>query len=192
MRFERNGPLFMPAGGGEGLGGNTVQTGGPGSTMRAPLYVKLSPSGETATYSLVVDSSGNLYAAAQTKLPQYIEKEFIQYAATIPATGTVMVANEALQLVGGNVRFSHVGGGSAALAIYKDPTGTAPGAGTAMLSAAIDLTGGTIAVNTNYPLALSATLAALQMAVGDGLSLVFSGTLTALTGLMVSLQFQRL
>lgn len=192
MRFERNGPLWMPALGGEGGGGNEVFTGGPGSTQRAPLYVKTTVSGETATFVLMCDAAGNLYGAAGVKLPQYIEKDFNQYAATIPATGTVMIAAEALQLVVANFRFSHIGGSSAAVTLYKDPSGTAPGGGTALLQATIDLTGGTVAVNTNYPGVLSATLASLQFAVGDGLSLVFSGTLTALTGLVASLQFQRL
>ncbi len=193
---------------------------GPGSHHRGPLYIITAPDAETGSTKVeIVDANGNwvgpalsptgnvviptgktltvtdagaLLSPAGVKVPSYIEKDWAQMDATIPATQTVMVAQEALQLVAATVRFSHVGGSGAALSLAKDPSGTAPGGGTGLVTATADLTGGTTAVNVNFPFALSATPANLQFAAGDGFSLVFSGTLTALTGLVVSAQFQRL
>lgn len=193
---------------------------GPGSRHRAPLYIITAVDGETGSARVeIVDANGNwvgpginltgnlvvattktatitdagaLFSPAGVKVPSYIEKDWAQMDATIPASQTVMIAQEALQLVSASCRFSHVGGSSAALSLAKDPSGTAPGGGTGLVTATADLTGGTTAVNVNFPFALSATPANLQFAAGDGFSLVFSGTLTALLGLVVSAQFQRL
>lgn len=190
-------------------GAGTVYAGGPGSSLRCPLYAKVQ-AGNSASFVEIVDASGNIvwsggatiptgHTLALTDansltengiiVPQFIQKDFIQADATIPATQTIMVAMEKLQLVAASVRFSHAGGTSAALSLAKDPTGTAPGAGTGLLTATVDLTA---AANQNYACALSGTVGNLQFAVGDGLSWVFSGTLTALTGLVLSCIFQRI
>lgn len=190
--YER-GLLLMPSLGSEGQGASIVLAGGPGTNLgRLPIYTLVGPtSGGVYTPQEIVDTNGNLISLGQL-VPVYIDKDFIQADATIPATQTVMIAPEPLQLVSINCRFSHVGGSSAALSFAKDPTGTAPGGGTGLVTATIDLTGGTVAVNTNYPASLSGTVANLQFAAGDGFSLVFSGTLTGLTGLVVSARFERI
>src|ERR1035441_4216046 len=49
----------MPSLGAEGSGATTVQTGGPGSTRRGPLYLKVGPTaGGVYTYNRLFDSDG--------------------------------------------------------------------------------------------------------------------------------------
>lgn len=112
--------------------------------------------------------------------PRYVE--FTQDAATVPATGYLFVADEYYEVVSVKARFSHVGGASAAVTINKVPSGTAPGSGTAVLSAAVDLTA---TADTTYSGTISSVAGAKLLAPGDALAAVFSGTLTALTGLVV-------
>lgn len=80
-------------------------------------------------------------------------------------------------------RWSANGGANAAVTVHKVPSGTAQDSGTALLSATIDLTTG---ANTNSAGTLSTTLATLELASGDALQLVDSGTLTSLTDLVIT------
>lgn len=191
---------------------------GPGSHHRGPLYIITAPDAETGSTKVeIVDETGNwvgpamnptgsqVIATGQTLavtdanaltvggviVPQFIYQTFYQPGATIPATGRAMIAMDKLQLVGVTANWSAAGSTSAAVALYKDPTTDAPGGGVALLTAAIDLTTATTAANANVSPALSATSSSLKFAVGDGLSLVFSGTLTGLTGLAITCKFQR-
>jgi len=76
--------------------------------------------------------------------------------------------------------------GTVTMDITKDASGTAPGAGTSILTAAQSVKG--TANTTVYP-ALAASAATLTMAVGDCLSLKTAGTLTALADLVVTVFF---
>ena len=192
---------------------------GPGSHHRGPLYIITAPDAETGSTKVeIVDATGNwvgpamnptgsqVIATGQTLavtdanallvggviVPQFVYASFCQTDATIPSTGRRMIAVDKLTLVSVTANWSGAGSTNAAVNIYKDPTTDAPGAGVACLTAAIDLTTATTAANANVSPALSATAANYAFAVGDGLSFVFSGTLTGLTGLAISLKFQRL
>ena len=72
---------------------------------------------------------------------------------------------------------------SGTVTVHKVPSGTAAGSGTALLSATIS-TAGTAATRTTGT--LSTTAATLELAAGDGLQLVDSGTLTSLVDLNVT------
>lgn len=124
-------------------------------------------------------------------VPSYFYVHWRQNAGETPATATFWAAPEACKLAG-VVERHHVAGtnGSAVtISAAKDPSGTAPGGGTGLLTAAIDLKA---TVDTNQAGALSATPADLTFAAGDGLSVVLTGTMTAVAGASVTFKFQRL
>lgn len=73
-------------------------------------------------------------------------------------------------------------GGTVTYDVFKDTSTNAPGAGTSILTAAVSVK---TAVNTVSVPALTATVATLRMDAGDRLSVVMTGTLTALAGLVV-------
>jgi hypothetical protein len=102
----------------------------------------------------------------------------------VPATGTaqpIFLATRAYRVKG--CKFAVVTHGtSEAFTITKDPSGTAPGAGTALLSAPI----ATTVANTVVSGTLIATIATLTMAAGDRLSFLTSGTIGAAAGLSCS------
>src|SRR5271170_3068323 len=192
---------------------------GPGSHHRGPLYILTAPDAETGSSKVeIVDGSGNWVGAGLSPtgslviltgqtlavtdantltvngviVPQFVYADFCQTDATIPSTGRRMIAMDKLTLVSVTANWSGAGSTNAAVALYKDATTVAPGSGSALLAAAIDLTTATTAANANVSPALNATASNYAFAVGDGLSFVFSGTLTGLTGLAISLKFQRL
>lgn len=72
-----------------------------------------------------------------------------------------------------------VNGTPATLVIVKAASGTAPGAGTPLTSTSMDLTG---TPDTNQTLTLSATLTDIQLAAGDSLCMVTTGTLATSAG----------
>jgi len=72
---------------------------------------------------------------------------------------------------------------SGTVTVHKVPSGTAAGSGTALLSSTIS-TAGTAAIKTAGT--LSTTKSTLELAAGDGLQLVDSGTLTSLVDLNVT------
>ena len=72
---------------------------------------------------------------------------------------------------------------SGTVTVHKVPSGTAPGSGTALLSSTISTAG---SADTNASGTLSSTKATLELADGDGLQLVDSGTLTNLKDLTVT------
>lgn len=67
------------------------------------------------------------------------------------------------------------------LDVKKCPSGTAPSAGTTLLSAAVNLKTGVVA-NTPLTLTLTATTANLTMAAGDSLALDFTNAITEYVG----------
>lgn len=72
---------------------------------------------------------------------------------------------------------------SGTVTVHKVPSGTAPDSGTALLSSTISTAG---TADTNVSGTLSTTKATLELAAGDGLQLVDSGTLTNLADLVVT------
>ena len=74
---------------------------------------------------------------------------------------------------------------SGTMQLYKAPSATAIGSGTAMLSAVMSLAG---TASTNVTGALAATKKFLK---GEAVGLVFAGTLTSLVGLHVTIVIQQ-
>jgi len=72
---------------------------------------------------------------------------------------------------------------SGTVTVHKVPSGTAQDSGTALLSSTISTASG---ANTNSAGTLSTTAATIELAAGDSLQLVDSGTLTSLTDLAVT------
>lgn len=95
----------------------------------------------------------------------------------------VFIADAAYEVVLIKEIHSVVGGVSAAVGVEKTAaaSATAPGAGTLVTTATIDLT---TAVDTVQTPALVTTASTLQLAAGDKLGLDFSGTLTGLVGVI--------
>lgn len=78
--------------------------------------------------------------------------------------------------------------GAVTLMVKKTPSGTARAAGTDCLAAGTSLKA---TADTNLTPALHATAANYTFAAGDAVSLVLTGTPTAVVGVGVSIQFQR-
>ena len=72
---------------------------------------------------------------------------------------------------------------SGTVTVHKVPSGTAPDSGTALLASTISTAG---AADTNTAGTLATTAATLELAAGDSLQLVDSGTLTNLVDLEVT------
>jgi len=72
---------------------------------------------------------------------------------------------------------------SGTVTVHKVPSGTAPDSGTALLASTIDTSA---TADTNVSGTLSTTDATLELAAGDSLQLVDSGTLTSLVDLAVT------
>jgi len=124
-------------------------------------------------------------------VPSYFYVEYRQTAGETPTTATVWAAPEGCKLVGVVERHKVLGtdAGAVTISVAKDPTGTAPGAGIGLLTAALSLK---TTNNTNQSGALSGTLSDVTFAAGDGLSVVLTGTMTAVAGVSVTFKFQRL
>lgn len=116
---------------------------------------------------------------------QMITFEIAQNA-DIPAAMAIFTANRPYVLTAAS--YSHTTKGTDAggltMQITADASGTAPGAGTALLTAGFNCQG---ANNTVQVGALTATAASLRLAVGAALSIAFAGVTTALAGISVTL-----
>ncbi len=115
------------------------------------------------------------------------EASWIQPLSTTacPASASVVTffqANRAYRVKAVRVRESTVGT-SETFTFHKNPSGTAAGAGTAILTGAITL-GGT---SNNTPVAgtLSSTVASITLAAGDSLSFTVGGTVGSAAGVQV-------
>lgn len=101
------------------------------------------------------------------------------------ADGVFYVANRPWRVGAVRTIFSVAGTdvGAVNLTVKKQTGVQAPDAGVAVLAATVDLKG---AVNTVVNSALTATAADKELAAGDRLSVDFTGVLTAVAGLCVS------
>jgi hypothetical protein len=95
------------------------------------------------------------------------------------ANRVVVIADAPCELVGVMEAHSVVGGASFALQVEKLTGTTAPGSGTAMLAATVDLT---TTINTVATPALTTTLANRRLAVGDRVGFRLTGTAGSFVG----------
>lgn len=100
------------------------------------------------------------------------------------------------ELIEARRRHSANGGAGAAVDIQKTPSGTALGAGASMLVSTFDLTANANSNTGGLKSAanggLSATRTNRQLAPGDAIGVVTSGTLAALVGLQVTVVLVRI
>lgn len=121
-----------------------------------------------------------------------LDRIFIQYRAILTSslvtTECFFIAPRAIEiLVLKEVHSAAGSNGAATWTVTKDVVaGTvAPGAGTSILTAAQLIN---TAANTTITPALSATASVLKMAAGDRLSALYTGTLTAFAGVIISIE----
>jgi hypothetical protein len=114
----------------------------------------------------------------------------VPYVATT-VTQTVFIATQPMVVTDIRGRIRVVSTGACRISFYKVPSGTAVGSGTLLHAAdslaggAFDLTSGTAgAVDTNQVINLTTTQAAITLAPGDGIGLLFTGTQTSAVGMV--------
>lgn len=121
---------------------------------------------------------------------------YVQAVANVPAgavaadyEGCFFIADRAYEIVSVKERHLVAGsdGGAVTVMLKKVPSGTAPSAGVDTLSGGINLKA---AANTNQNGALHGTPGNYQLAAGDALALVTTGTLTAVDGVSVHVQLK--
>lgn len=166
-----------------GLNGSAIDAGTISAT-RLPTALN---SATFATGKTVALTDADSLTVASVIVPQRIEIVLGGLGASSASGDQVFVANRAYQVTAVRATWSHVGGGSAAATIEKLTGTTAPGSGTAILTGAFDLTS---TANTVGSGTLSGTVGNLQLAAGDRLGVKLSGTLTALTGLNITVQLK--
>lgn len=105
--------------------------------------------------------------------------------------GCFFIADEACEVVSVRERHQTLGtdGGAVTLMVKKVPSATAKAAGTDILSAGLSLKS---ANDTNQSGTLHGTAANYQLAAGDALALVTTGTLTAVDGVSVHVVLKRI
>ena len=127
--------------------------------------------------------------------PLYFTREF-RLDGAAPATagnfGTpFFIADDAYELVSVRERHTTAGADAGAVTVMlkKVPSGTAPGSGTDMLSAGINLKA---TANTNQSGSLSATVANIRLAATDSVAAVLTGTPTSLAGVIIQTLWKRI
>ena len=97
------------------------------------------------------------------------------------ATHVIFVADRAYRIKAATARVEVAGtdAGAVTATIYHTPSGTAMASGTAIHSGTINLKG---TAATNQVLTLSTTDSTLNLAAGDAIGVVFTGTLTSAAG----------
>lgn len=108
------------------------------------------------------------------------------------ATQVFFQSNRYLNVAGVQVVVSTVASGAPTITldITKDTGTNAPGAGTSILSAAVNVSNTAVA-NAPVSPALSATASVLKLNPGDRLAVKTSGTLTALAGVVIVVSFNQ-
>lgn len=124
-------------------------------------------------------------------VPQAIEVTYHMHANGSLATEAFFVANDTYQVTAVTEVHATAGSdsGTVTVSVTKDTGTAAPGAGTAVLSAAFNLKA---TINTPQTGSLNATEANLQLAVGDRLAVLYTGTLTSAAGVVVTVSLQRI
>ena len=100
------------------------------------------------------------------------------------------IVHDAMELHAVSAAYAVAGASDATVMLRNCTSGQAPASGLAMLSAAISLYG--TAANTPIAGAIHATPANVQVAAGSMISLDFSGTLTGLAGLCITITLKRI
>jgi|GEM_PF-3161855 len=105
----------------------------------------------------------------------------VSYHPASNATNVAFTAARACRVKGilGRVQAAGTDGGAVTATVFKAPSGTAIASGTALHTGTFNLKG---TVSTNQTLTLSTTSADLDIAAGDTVGVILTGTLTVATG----------
>lgn len=105
----------------------------------------------------------------------------LSYNPSSNATQVLLVADRAYRVkaIVGRVQAAGVDASAVTATVYKAPSGTAIASGTALHSGTFNLKG---TASTNQTLTLSATDTDLNIAQGDTIGAIFTGSLTTATG----------
>lgn len=103
-------------------------------------------------------------------------------------TQAFYLANRPVKVTNATITVTVPTSASGTITVTKDTGTNAPGAGTAIFTA-INPIAAITSANTPTQMTLTATAATLNLAAGDRLSLLVSGTITALAGLNVTVSF---
>src|SRR5436190_3292233 len=166
-----------------GLNGSAI---GAGTVAAARLPTALNSITMATGKTLALTDADSL-TVGSVIVPQAVTVNLCCLGAASASGDAVFVANRAYQVVAVRATWSHVGGSSAAATLEKLTGTTAPGSGTVILTSAFDLTTTANTVGTGT---LSGTVGNLQLAAGDRLGVKLSGTLTALTGLNITVNLK--
>ena len=205
--------LVGGAGNGSGAGGAITITSGAAGASGVAGTVTIGVGGATAGVGSVLTLNGGNGAggtngggninlvpgtAVSTGIPGEVtvnsivglsECGYVQqppYATNIPVSGTsyrIFTASRAYRVKGGKIICTSAAT-TPAVAITKDPTGTAPGAGSAVISATTF--SGSANTVVDMTANVTATVANKTLAAGDSLGMTWSGTVGSLTGAVVS------
>jgi hypothetical protein len=149
---------------------------------------------ETHTNDAIIPRRVHAEAVLSGAVPQTAANYGVFFIADSPATQvdiSALATDAVYELISVRERHEVIGSdaGAVTVMVKKVPSGTAPAAGTDMLSAGISLKA---AANTVQAGALSATPANLRLAPGDSIALVSTGVLTAVAGLFVICELRRI
>lgn len=105
----------------------------------------------------------------------------LSYKPTSNATNVLLVADRAYRVkaILGRVQAAGTDGSAVTATVYKAPSGTAIASGTALHTGTFNLKG---TASTNQTLTLSSTAGVLDIAAGDTIGVILTGTLTTATG----------
>jgi len=105
----------------------------------------------------------------------------LSYNPSSNATNVLLVADRAYRVkaILGRVQAAGTDGSAVTATVYKAPSGTAIASGTPLHSGTFNLKG---TASTNQTLTLSATAGVLDIAAGDTIGVILTGTLTTATG----------
>lgn len=157
----------------------------PINSVDTPFLVK----DVNGTQVFSIDQTGALFSGSGAVKVQTGEPVVFQAPiATAAVNQACFIADAAYQVVGVNAVWG-TASSSGTVTVEKLTGTTAPGSGTALLTGTISTaaTANTVTAGT-----LIATVATLQLAVGDRLGVVFSGTETSLVGLTVVVSLKRI
>lgn len=159
----------------------------PPDILNGEYLIGVNAAGTGTVNMIGVNASDQVVTTGGIVLPTTIPLPYVFDAATA-VTRSAFIADAAYQVAGVNIVFG-VASSSGTFAIEKLTGTTAPGSGTTMLTGTLSTAGtaNTVAAGT-----LTATTATLQLAAGNRVGFVFTGTETSLVGLQVTLSLTRI
>lgn len=177
------------------IGNNTICLNS--STYPGEYATGMNAAGTADVNMIGIDGSNNVVFPTQSSFPAGIASiggqfqnppmlKTVTYNETLNASiGTTpfFIADQPYTVVAINYVNKTAGTGTGTVTVTHDTGTAAPGAGTALLASTIAVTA---VANTVTPGTLTATTAALTLAAGDRLSVLFAGTLTTLAGVVVT------